>query len=55
MNNKSRRRVVPDDVMLKMAKNFEYLQPNEVNKWDSIKIVRNIDNVFSQDVMIKKE
>ena len=55
MNNKSRRRVVPDDVMLKMAINFEYINPSEFNKWDSMRIVHNIDNVFSQDIMIKKE
>lgn len=55
MNNRSRRRVVPDDVMLKMSINFEYPQQEEVCKWDSVKVVYNTDNVFSHSVMIKKE
>ena len=55
MNNKSRRRVVPDDVMLKMSINFEYPQQDEVRKWDSVKVVYNTDNVFSHSAMIKKE
>ena len=54
MNNSSRRRVVPDDVMLKMFINFEYPQQDEVYKWDSVKVVYNTDNVFSHSIM-KKE
>lgn len=45
-NNKSRRRIVPDEVMLKMYIDFEYLTFSEKLYWDSIIMIRNKDNNF---------
>lgn len=45
-NNKSRRRVIPDEVMLKMSINFEYITFSEKADWDSFTIIINKDNNF---------
>ena len=45
-NNKSRRRVVPDEVMLKMSIDFEWLTFSEKASWNTITMIRNENNNF---------
>lgn len=53
-NNKSRRRVIPDEAMKKMLNDFEYPAIAEMREWDSITIVRNENNQFLQPLIKTK-
>lgn len=47
-NNSNRGRVIPNDEMMKMIRNYEYPDRIETLKWDNIYIVHNNNNIFSE-------
>ena len=47
-NNNSRRRVIPEEAMKKMREDFEYPSLREWGEWDSIRKIKNNNNVFSE-------
>lgn len=54
-NNLSRRRQVPDDVMDRMAQQLEIPFPGLNTEWDTIILIKNIDNKFTKPLVLKGE
>lgn len=53
-NNHSRKRHVPDDVMIKMKNNLVVPSvETDSPKWKTIRIIKNINNKFSKPIFIK--
>jgi predicted kinase len=54
-NNMARRRQVPDDAMDKMAKQLQIPSPELDTEWDHIIHIKNVDNSFTDVIVLKGE
>lgn len=53
-NNTSRRRIIPQDELIKMYNDYECPHPDEARKWNKIYKICNNNNVFSEMIKIYK-